>query len=404
MAYDYFPKNSRELLKDSKKLKTLDDKNLLDDVAAILQHLNTKYSQQDLPIALDPTVVANATAIKLRKTLVNVLAKQGQTNGATQENIRRALRDVKKADGTPVALTDLRFTFGDGSRGNKGAKNRGLKFEDDIVASFEIWKQGEPYEPGAIIKPNIEKFILELVEMYNLTKYSQLIIVPEGALNKSRPLNVTGTGMYVGNSPVFDIGATVTDVTVKGSGAQGASDKVVYLSLKKGSTVSYFGAGLSTSYLVGYPASGQVDMKYKHRTGFIQLCKHFGIDLDLFDQVFRYKVTPSRPIANVVPSNYNKQAIGQLIKSAIGYGFHMVHLFDTGAKQIKHYLATNQYMSANSQIIGAPRIYYGGKQGFSRRVTVEVQTKDYRRIEFTIRNKTNTALAPKDLLSQFYYK
>ena len=404
MAYDYFPKGSRQLLNDSKKLRTLDNKNLLDDVAAILDHLCKKFPQQALPMSLDPQVVANATAIKLRKSLVNVLAKQGDTNTNTQENIRRALRDVKKEDGTKIAIGELRFTFGDGSRGNKGTQNRGLKFEDDVVASFEIWKQGEPYEPGAIIKPNIEKFILELVDLYSLTKYSQLVIVPEGALNKSRPLNVTASSMYVGSSPVFDIGATVTDVTVKGSGAQGASDKVVYLSLKKGSTVSYFNAGLSRLYLVGYPSSGQVDRKYKHKTAFIQMCKHFGIDLDMFDQVYRYKTQPTKPIGNVVPSSYNKQAIGQLIKSAIGYGFHMVHLFDTGAKQIKHYPATSAYMSANAQIIGAPKIYYGGKSSFSRRVTIEVQTRDYRLISFTIRNKTNTALPPDTIESTFYYK
>lgn len=404
MAFDYFPKNATALYADRGKLKTLDSRGLIDDVASILDFLNKKFPNQELPIALDPVQVQKASHIKLRKTLVDVLAKQGESNSATADNIRRALASVTKGDGSKPDLKKLGFSFGDGSRGNKGTQNRGLKFEDDVVASFEVWKQGEPYEPGTIIKPNIEKFILELVDMYKLTKYSQLIIVPEGALNKSRPLNVNASGMYVGNSPTFDIGATVTDVTVKGSGASGSADKVVYLSLKKGSTVSYFGVGLGTSFLNGYPSSGQVDAKYKHKTNFIQLCKHFGIDIELFDQVFRYKTVPTRPLGAVTPKNYNKQAIGQLIKSAIGYGFHMVHLFDTGAKEIKHYPATAQYMNQNAQIIGAPTIYYGGKASFSRRVTVEVQTKDYRRIEFAIRNKTNTALAPKDLLSNFYYK
>lgn len=403
MAYDYFPKDAKELLANPNKVQTLIKRELLDDVAAILEHLNEEYKglEYEQPIAIDPTP-KNNTKLKIRKTFVGKLATQMDSNPQTQINIRQALSRIKRPDGKPIKVNDLGFSFGDGSRGNKGVNNRGLGFEDDVVASFELWKQGEPYEAGAIIKPNIEKFILELVDYYDLTKYSEIKIVPEGALNKARPLNITSAGMYVGGSPVFDIGKTVTDVTVQGRNPRGAVDKTVYLSLKKGSTVSYFNAGLGQGMLRGYPAQ-QATGDYKHSSDFLTFCKHFGIDLEMFDACFRYKTAPKSPIGEEQPSNYNPRAIGQLIESAIGYGFHMVHLFDTGAKNIKHYEASQQYMKRNGTLRGKPTIYYGGASRFSRSVRIQVQTHDYRKIDFVIRNKTNAALPPKDLLSNFYY-
>ena len=405
MAYSYFPKDAQELYKNEQKVKTLIQKELLDDVAAILNYLtdNFRGSEFEQPIAIDdrPT---NAHKLKIRKTFVGKLTEQYPSNPQTQVAIRQALSRIKRKDGNPVQVGKLGFSYGDGSRGNKGVNNRGLGFEDDVVASFEIWKQGEPYEPGQILDAKMEKFIVELVEHYNLTKYSEIKIVPEGALNKARPLNVNASGMYVGGSMVFDIGKTVTDVTVQGKSPRGSVDKTVYLSWKKGATVSYFNAGLGSGLLSGYPTSSGNIANYKHKPGFLQLCEHFGIDIELFDSVFVYKTQPRSNLGTVTPTKYNPRAIGQLIESAIGYGFHMVHKFDTGDRRIKHFEGSPQYMKNNGRLIGPPTIYYGGTSSFSRSVRIQVQTSDYRKIDFVIRNKSNTALPPKDILSNFYYK
>ena len=80
----------------------------------------------------------------------------------------------------------------------------------------------------------------------------------------------------------------------------------------------------------------------------------------------------------------------------------MVHKFDNG--HIKHYRVTQSYMNQASALRGTPTIYYGGKGQFSRRVIIELETTDYRKIEFIIRNKTSAQLPPKDLLSMFYYR
>ena len=400
MAYNFIPKEDNDLFLDTNasKVGSLIRAELLDDVAAVMRYLkdNFRGEQYEEPISIDP----NKNIVKIRKSFVGVLAKEYPSAAQTKAELARVLGRIQRRNGERIDTTKLSFSFGDGSRGQKGTKNTGIAFEDDVVNAFELWKQGEPYEPGQIMDKDIEKFIMELVKEYELTKYSEIQIVPEGAMNKARPLVVQRGSMYAG-SPSNDIGKTVTDVTVKGK--RGATvDKTVYLSLKKGATVSYLNAGLGTNFLSGFPISSQTDRIYKFNEQFKNFASNFGIDLELFRNTFIYKTAPTKNLGAYTPSDYSARAIQQLIASAIGYGFHMVHKFDNG--HIKHYRVTQSYMNQASALRGTPTIYYGGKGQFSRRVIIELETTDYRKIEFIIRNKTSAQLPPKDLLSMFYYR
>jgi len=235
-----------------------------------------------------------------------------------------------------------------------------------------------------------------------LTKYSEIKIIPEGGLNKSRPLTANASSMYVGGSGQYNIGATVTDVTVKGKRPTGIVDKTVYLSLKKGPSVSYFNAGLATSFLPGFPTSNNYQSKYRWTPSMISLAKHLGIDLDMFWETFVYKQAPSKPIGITRPA-FNKGAVENLLMSAVGHGFHMVH--KSAAGPIKHFKATPQYMRQASSIKGGLTIWYGGKTGsFSRSVQIEMETPHYRRISLVIRNKQGAHGPPKELLANYFYR
>ena len=105
----------------------------------------------------------------------------------------------------------------------------------------------------------------------------------------------------------------------------------------------------------------------------------------------------------VKPLKFNKTAVEQLLKSAVGHGFHMVHKMDAGP--IKHFQATPQYMREASTIKGGLTIWYGGKtSAFSRSVQIEMETAHYRRIQLVIRNKAGAHGPPKDLLANYYYR
>lgn len=402
MAYTFFPKDVAELTsrENQHKISPGVRAKLMEDLSDVLRWFNDNYKQAQYERPLG--ISNDKNVIKIRNSFKGELTQLVGTSAQVKQGLKqKIITSVKKTTGEPMATTDLQFSYGDGSRGDKGVKNTGLIFEDDVVASFEIWKQGEPYEAGQILDRHIEKFITELVDQYSLTKYSEIKIIPEGGLNKARPLTANPSGMYVGGSGNYNIGATVTDVTVKGKRPTGIVDKTVYLSLKKGSTVSYFNAGLGTSFLPGFPTSNNVTANYRWTPQFQNLAKHLGIDLDLFWQTFIYKQTPSKPIAVTRPS-FNKGAVEQLLQSAVGHGFHMVHKMDSGP--IKHYQVSPQYMREASTIRGGLTVTYGGKRQFSRSVQVELETPHYRRIQLVIRNKTGAHGPPKDLLANYYYR
>ena len=72
-----------------------------------------------------------------------------------------------------------------------------------------------------------------------LSKAKEIEIIDMGALNQKRSLGFQGGKPYIMKPTISDIGATVTDVTVKTDG------KPHHLSLKMGGTVTFFNAGVT---------------------------------------------------------------------------------------------------------------------------------------------------------------
>jgi len=382
MAYDLIPKKAQDIMGSNSAKNKYKDK--IDNIVSLFEAL-CKLDPEKQPIAIDP--VSAKKEIAIRRSLMGIAAQEVLTSTTLQQ------AEFKKAfSKLGVDTTGLVFKFGDGSRGNKGSNNRGIGFEADIVADFIKWKQGEP-----ILKKVNETFIRELVKEYKLTNASRIEVIPEGAMNKKRPLQVGAGTFYVGNSRVFNIGSTVTDVTVK-SYKRTSVDKVVYLSLKRGETVAYFNAGLAN-------VLNERDTKdFKFSATAKQFMSHLGLDPLLVQRTLTPRGRPPmKPIASIKDAKVNKRMIQELLRSAVGYGFHMVHLFDKRGGFIKHFNVTEAYARDAGAINTPVQIDYGGIRGYSRMIRISFGTKKYRKVELYIRNKQNARMFPTDFVSNFYY-
>lgn len=379
MAFTLIPKTAKDFEKGPFANKQAA---MMDDVILLFEELKKLDPE---PIAIDPTGASKE--IRIRRSLMGKFAQEVLDTAGQKQEFSKKLKSL----GIKSALT---LKWGDGSRGNKGSNNRGLGFEAEIVHDFEAWRRGDP-----ILKKVHETFILSLIKTYDLTRSSRIEILPEGALNQSRPLHVGPGEFYVGGSLDFNIGKTVTDITVKRyPGKTGSTpDKTVYLSLKRGDTVAYFGSGI-TKFL------NEADTKKgKYSREALLMFKYLGIDAKLFAATFVPETPPSKPIACIKNAKVDLQKLQQLIRSGIGYGFHMVHLFDKKGGYIKHFEVNRQYADMGSKIIGPVTIFYGGSASYSKSIRIVFATSKYRKVELFIRNKSNSRMFPTILTSNFYY-
>lgn len=199
---------------------------------------------------------------------------------------------------------------GDFSGYSKGlaSKNKGNAFEQEFIDNFK------EYEPR----------IREIVD------YNKIVDVsPDGSKNQKRPLTFSSGSITCGPAGSYDIGHTVTDVTLTTD-----EKKKIYLSLKYGTTVTFVNAGIKTLFTKGFfindePLSKNASMLLK------MLC----IDTEKFKDVFNsYKVkepgkkgTRAKKESIPITSELKRNKIFKtFMKSVMGFGFILVHKNKSG--------------------------------------------------------------------------
>ena len=96
------------------------------------------------------------------------------------------------------------------------------------------------------------------------------------------------------------------------------------------------------------------------------------MDNDLFCRTFNeYKKTNFKKYHETV--NLDPKLVENFMKSAIGYGFYMVHMNDN-SKKYMFYPVTKSYMQKASKLSGKAEILYGGSSGKSKMVVVRFET------------------------------
>jgi hypothetical protein len=278
----------------------------------------------------------------------------------------------------------ISIKWGEGSRGGRGIKSKGLGFEGELVADLELLRE------EGISESNKDQFIypdltIEISKELGL-KPGNFEVKPEGDKNQSRPLGFKSGGPVVEFSQ-GSAAATLTDITIiKG-------DTKYYLSAKFGNTLTFFNSGV-TKYL---PANEIKSGKITNSDGII-LLDTFGIDNETFCKVFNDYPNANFSEQNGASTKYDISKIKNLVKSGIGEGYYIVK---AGGKSSQFEHINSDYTDTASDI-SAPIIYYGGLGGNGKRVDITFESPTYK-FKINIRNKQG-GLYPTHIMCDYVKK
>lgn len=333
MAYDFIPTSESEIRKTLKS----QTKGPVDEIVRLFNFLK---KDNPTPISIDK--------INIRK--VNVNRKFDKKKGG-KYNIQNITVGAK--------LSLITIRFGNGSAGNRGANNAGAQFEGVFARDIDNWWIGKDKGISDINMKAIES----LESTYGLISYKWMTIKPEGDRNTKRPLLFTDSAITITNKGGngLDIGQTISDITLK---MEDPGEKEIYLSLKKGSTVTFFNVGVKTILTKTEIQSGNI----KNASG-LRLLKLFGIDPVKFCGVF------NQTISSEVDSKPKVDAyqIKGLIKSGVGYGYHVIHEI---GKTIISKKMDKKAMDTAADVENFV-IYYGGMKGGGRRIDITFDSPTY---------------------------
>lgn len=359
MAYNFIPESKKDILT---KPELKQNKKAQAELVVLFDYLRKHHPDVPAPIAINPSA---PKTVKVTRKITSVMP----------------VPSIKRATG----IREVTMTPGEGSRGGRGTANRGNAFEQQLQADIMSWVRGDPIKNTAHAT-----FIEEFVNHYQLTVMDRVEVIPEGALNKRRPLLVQGDAVYVGTSGDPNIGKVVTDLTVDTETKKG-TQRVIYLSLKYGPTVTFFNAGIA-SYITSEDfKKGKIENKDGKA-----ILKLFGIDEQKFLGVFTGSKNTPKPESTF--STINKGRLTALIKSGIGHGYHLVHFLNN---KIEHFEMTKQMLELSSKPMSV-EVLYGGVSGDAKRVDINVETTKFT-LKFNMRNKQG-GVNPNFLLCDYKKK
>lgn len=353
-AYDFFPKSEEEI---SDKLSDFPHDNVQD----IINLFNFLKGKDETPINIDLKKPKN---VNVSRSLQGTFEIDAITSGA----------DLKV----------IKIKFGNGSKGNRGANNRGNAFETQFANAIEKW-----YAEGdeAVEDKNILEAIQDLDKTYNLSKSKTFDAKVVGGENTRRPLDFSGKITITNTkSKGFDIGKSVTDITLLTD-----NNPPIYLSLKLGTTTTFFNVGIKTKLTKKEINEGQI----KNKDG-IKLLDLFGIDNKRFCTIFNPDVKTK---SGVVTTRPNIAAMKHLLHSGIGFGYHVIHKMKGKVLSKK---MDDSAMKAAAKV-GTVKIFYGGKTGKGKRIDMEMESPYYK-FKLNIRDTQGTDGYPTRMMCDFTTK
>lgn len=356
-AYNFIPKSEEEI---RKTLADFPHENV-EEIIKLFNHLQSQDDDKT-PINID---------LKQHK---NINVRRFPFEHTTTES------DIAKA----VGLKTIKIKFGNGSMGGRGENNKGNAFEKTFADGCDAYLAGEndPKYPTGTILSAIE----ELVATYKLdeTEWRPIVV---GGKNTRRPLEFGGT-IKIANKGGrgFDIGKAVTDVTINRSG-----DFPVFLSLKTSTTTTFFNVGLKTKL-----TKKEIDEGEIKNTDGKKLLKLFGIDNKRFCTIFNPDVETQKGKEIGTP---NKTGLKTLLKSGIGYGYHVIHM---KSGKIDSYEMTKTLMN-EAATVGAVTIHYGGISGKGKRIDIKMESSHYK-FKLNIRDTQGRDGYPTRLMCDFTKK
>ena len=350
MAFNFIPKSSEEIAKKSLQTGS--------EIINLYDYLVKKQPSIKDPLAID---VAKPKTIKIMRDL----------------SAKFTIRELNRY------APNLNLSWGNGSRGGAGTMNRGNLFETELEDDLNRYiNEGLDAKFGDSIN---KKFITEFAKQYSLHE-GTLKIKGMGALNQKRSLQFQGDQPLIGGAN-FNIGSTVTDITVNHSGRD------IFLSLKLGGTVTFFNAGVSTILNQREMQTGMVS----NRQG-IAVLDLFGIDNVKFCKVFN-NYGKGLPVEITTENTFSKINISKLkkfIMSGIGYGYHLVHK----ERNTIHHMNISESDLSKFSTPSSCMVRY--PIGEAKRIDIFVETPKFS-LKFNIRNKQG-GLYPSHIMSDYKTK
>ena len=345
------------LLKEAFTIFPTSDKEINNPDIKKLFNLLTKITGIESPISLDPG----------KPNVVNI-TRELESNVKAVNAIEKLTGEVISKT-TPIKWNSLKIKFGEGSKGGRGVKSKGLGFEGALTADLEEYNingfnNEENFQYLGLVKEIVKEFGL---------KPGNFTVVPEGKKNQSRPLVITSKGpeiSFTGDSAA----ATLTDITIDKGG------KKYFISCKFGSTLTFFNSGVTKIF----PKS-EIDKGNITNPSGKKVLDTFGIKSKIFCKIFQAigdKTDFSK--YNGPTSNYDEAAVKNLIKSGIGSGYYMA--WASSASDYYFYKIDEKYTEKASQIQGGMNVLYGGSGGTGERVDITFESPLYS-FKVNIRNK-----------------
>jgi len=273
----------------------------------------------------------------------------------------------------------LSIQFGNGSRGNQGANNRGNLFEQEVIDDIELYLAEGLDAPFTYTKL-MQKFHDQLFSNYVDIKAK---VVPEGAKNQKRSLVWQGNMPLINDSTV-DIGNLVTDISLMIESIDIRNRKEThFLSLKMGSQVTFANVGITKVFVEDEMKNNNLNPKAQ------ALLDVFGIDHQRFLDIFNYFESPEKMSTSIKGyidknPNYNKKFLVNFLATGIGHNYWMVHQKKPGSQDIELYYQDMQRLihsvRPKSVLVKYPEI------GNAKRIDIKVQTSLYE-FNVNIRNK-----------------
>jgi hypothetical protein len=372
MAYDFVPKTVQDITKQ-KQLGNAGGQ--LVTLWQLLESIDSKIKE---PLAID-----------IKKKAVKVLP------------------DFEKKIGKNDFKSKYKFTikidFGRGTRGiaklskgkmvskdkEEGGGNKGILFEREYTKNLLAYQKGDRVSNTKHLKA-----IHEMTYEYKLGGLD-VQIIPEGELNKKRPIVFQGSNIYIGSSN-FDIGATVTDITLKTFNPKSKKTDYVYLSLKYGNTVTFFNSGVQKIFTKNDIMSGTIT-----NPDGLTILKLFGIQPKKFCSVFNsYGSGKIVSGSEDTFKDVDKNMLKGLIKSGVGYGYYLVHMANNG--DIHQYRMTKEQLEKASTPQSCT-VYYGGLTGGGKRIDMVVETPMFT-LKFNIRSKFRGIVNPTHMMCDYVIK
>ena len=353
MAYNILPSTEEE----ARKAVGFMNETSAKEAFRLYRHLYKKYGH----------IIPNPLAFDSSKKNDCKIARMIQTEFT--------IKDIKKE----LKITTLRPDFGDGTRGNRGQNNQGTLFERNMEEALNDWIEN----PDDLSNNKYKDFIYDIVKHYNLEKCDEIKVVSEGRQNKKRPMKLVNDHWEIGTASRtngYDIGATVTDVTLH-TKCKNVKRKI-YLSLKTSGTTNLSNLGLKTNV---FPVDEVKAGKIEKKDG-LALMDTFGLNEEYLCSTFNeFQDGNRRYHKTETPNGYNRDLIKELIKGSLGYGYHYVHL-QKGTK-IKHLEIDQNFLERASTPTNV-KINYGGDTGGAKRVNIHMMTPVFNMV-FNIRNTTD---------------